>query len=213
MASSKVHCISEPAAVAPGEATCYYPLCPSSLKRESFTVWMKSLIMHSNGCTVFNEDGDVVYRMDNYDTRRSKKVHLMDLRGRVIFTIVKRKLGVFGFWDGYKSEDSALSPCSERAGFRVRRDCSFLKRSFLCKVAVFCSEAQRTCYTIEGLVNKPEFSIKNSAGNIVAEFRRKQTASGVYLGEDVMALVVEPQVDRSLAVALVAVYASICHRI
>lgn len=37
--------------------------------------------------------------------------------------------------------------------------------------------------------------------------KRKQTASGIYLGDDVLALVdVEPLVDHSLIVALVAVY-------
>lgn len=44
------------------------------------------------------------------------------------------------------------------------------------------------------------------------QVKRKQTTSGVYLGDDVLALVIEPQVDRSLIVALVAVYASMCHR-
>lgn len=86
MAGCKVHCISEMAAAAPDDV----PPCPTSSKRESFTVWMKSLIMQGNGCTVYNEKGEVVYRMDNYDSRQSREVYLMDLQGRVVFTIVKR---------------------------------------------------------------------------------------------------------------------------
>lgn len=74
------------AAVASDDVSCY-SLCP---RRESFTVWLKPLIMQGNGCTVFNEDGEIVYRTDNYGTRPSRKVHLRDLRGRFIFTIIKR---------------------------------------------------------------------------------------------------------------------------
>ncbi|OWM72021.1 hypothetical protein CDL15_Pgr017904 [Punica granatum] len=185
----------------------------TSTKRESFTVWMKSLIMQGKGCTVFNEDGEVVYRMDNYDTRRSRKVYLMDLQGRVLFTIIKRKLRFFGRWEGYKSEKySASGSHNKRTWFRVRKDCSILKKSWHCDVTTFCGKTQRSCYSIEGFTDKLEFNIKNSIGSVLAEVRRKQTTSGVCLGEDVLALVIEPQVDHSLIVALVAVYGSICHR-
>lgn len=54
---------------------------------ETFTVWMKSLVMQTNGCTVFNQNGDIVYRVDNYDKKGSREVYLMDLKGTVLFTI------------------------------------------------------------------------------------------------------------------------------
>lgn len=53
----------------------------------TFTVWMKSLVMQTNGCTVFNQNGDIVYRVDNYDKKGSREVYLMDLKGTVLFTI------------------------------------------------------------------------------------------------------------------------------
>lgn len=73
-----------------------YPKAPISAlsymtsKRETFTVWMKSLVCHSNGCTVFNSNGEIVYRVENYDKNCSNEVYLMDLRGNVIFTIRRR---------------------------------------------------------------------------------------------------------------------------
>ena len=62
----------------------------SSAGRETFTIWMKSLVCHTNGCTVFDSNGDIVYRVENYDSKGSSEVQLMDLRGRVLFTILKR---------------------------------------------------------------------------------------------------------------------------
>ncbi|KAI9174861.1 hypothetical protein LWI28_023814 [Acer negundo] len=96
-------------------------------RRATFTIWMRSLICHTNGCTVYDSNGDIVYRVDNYDQKCRDKVYLMDLRGQVLFTI-------------------------------------------------------RT------------------------KVNRKQTSSGILLGEDVLSLRVEPRVDHSFIVALVIVY-------
>ncbi|KAK4743906.1 hypothetical protein SAY87_010218 [Trapa incisa] len=212
MAGFKVHFFSGMAAVVSGDVPCECSF-PTSSKRESFTVWMKSLLMQKgNGCTVFNENGEIIYRMDNYDTRRSRKIYLMDLRGRVIFTIVKRKLCIFGCWEGYKSEDPSSNSRDERIWFRVRKQCSMVRKSLYCRVSMLHCKTPRSCYSMEGFASKLEFSIKSSTGAAVAEVKRKQTASGIYLGDDVLALVVEPLVDHSLIVALVAVYGSICRR-
>ena len=59
-------------------------------RRETFTLWMKSLVIQGNGYTVFNSDGEIVYRIDNYDKKRSSEVYLMDLQGKVLFTILQR---------------------------------------------------------------------------------------------------------------------------
>ena len=71
------------------------PLSSSSLgyftsKQETFTIWMKSLIVNGHGCTVFDSNGQIVYRVDNYDSRCRAKVHLMDLRGQILFTILRK---------------------------------------------------------------------------------------------------------------------------
>ena len=61
-------------------------------KREAFTIyiWMKSLVMQGNGCTVFNENGEIVYRNYNYDKKCSNKLNLMDLQGNVLLTILRK---------------------------------------------------------------------------------------------------------------------------
>ncbi|KAM1920164.1 hypothetical protein ACFX15_024005 [Malus domestica] len=72
-------------------------------KQETFTIWMKSLILNSNGCTVFDSNGKIVYRVDNYDCKCRGEVYLMDLKGKTLFTIRRKKFHLPGIWEGYRS--------------------------------------------------------------------------------------------------------------
>lgn len=58
-------------------------------ERKTYTLWMKSLVLHSNGCTVYDSNGNIVYRVDNYDRKGGSKVNLMDLHGKLLCTIKK----------------------------------------------------------------------------------------------------------------------------
>ncbi|KAF3569322.1 hypothetical protein DY000_02012540 [Brassica cretica] len=60
-----------------------------STERETFTVWMKSLVYQTNGLTVYNSNGEITYRVENYD-KSSNEVHIMDLHGNILFTIRKK---------------------------------------------------------------------------------------------------------------------------
>lgn len=51
---------------------------------------MKSLVLHGKGCTVFDSNGGIVYRVDNYDRKFSNEVYLMDFRGKVLYTILRK---------------------------------------------------------------------------------------------------------------------------
>ncbi|KAL5816572.1 hypothetical protein ACOSQ3_024950 [Xanthoceras sorbifolium] len=115
----------------------------------------------------FNQDGEIVYRIDNYEKKRSKEVYLMDLRGNVLFTL-------------QKSNNNDKASC---------------------------------CYKLEALPGggKSAFKIVDSQGGVVAEAKRKQSSSGLVLGDDVLTLIVEAHVDHSLVVALVTVYGLIHH--
>lgn len=59
---------------------------------EVFTIWMKSLVLNGSGCTVFDSAGSIVYRVDNYGSRRSADVCLMDVAGNVVLQILKKKV-------------------------------------------------------------------------------------------------------------------------
>ncbi|KAG6384344.1 hypothetical protein SASPL_155850 [Salvia splendens] len=79
----------------------------SSSEKETFTIWMKSLVCHGNGCTVFNSVGNVAFRVDNYQQRCSSKAFLMDSTGNILFSLNRKKLG-FGSWEGFKWIDSVV---------------------------------------------------------------------------------------------------------
>ncbi|XP_016648879.1 PREDICTED: protein LURP-one-related 11-like [Prunus mume] len=143
-------------------------------KQETFTIWMKSLILSSNGCTVFDSNGRIVYRVDNYDCKCRGKVYLMDLKGKILFTILRKKFRLLGLWEGYRSTGQ--------------------------------DKNQPQQYRMESLTSKSSYKILDKSGRLVAEVKRKQSACGVVLGEDVLTMVVEPFVDHSLIVGLLVVY-------
>nr|XP_043629063.1 protein LURP-one-related 11 [Erigeron canadensis] len=189
-----------------------YPQAPSSssspsssspyisLKQECFTIWMKSLLYNSHGCTAYNSNGEIVYRVDNYDKKCSSQVYLMDILGNVLFSIQRKKLRIFGCWDGYKWDFS-----KKQRWFRVTS-----KRQ---KIQVDLGIDQGLGYKIVKSCGKLGFKIVNLDQDcaLVAEIKRKQTPSGIDLGNDVFTLSVEPGVDQSLIMAIIMVYGLI-HR-
>ncbi|KAK3034590.1 hypothetical protein RJ639_033836 [Escallonia herrerae] len=170
-------------------------------KRESFTIWMKSLVFQGNGCTVFDSNLDIVYRVDNYDEKCSTEVNLMDLRGKVLFTI-RRK-------DGYKAR--GFQVIKERPLFQATKCCQSLNGGAICHVTL--GSDKTSGYKIVKLAGKSTLKIIDMECRLVAEVKEKQSSSGISLGDDVLTLVVEPQMDLSLVMALVTVYALIKHRL
>lgn len=72
-------------------STSDHPLSiSSSTGGEIFTIWMKSLILGGKGCTVFDSNGEVVYRVDNYSSKGCDQVFLMDSQGHVLLTILRK---------------------------------------------------------------------------------------------------------------------------
>ncbi|KAG5593171.1 hypothetical protein H5410_043685 [Solanum commersonii] len=182
-----------------------------SPRREILTLWMKSLVYHGNGCTVYDSNGKIVYRIDNYNIKRSKQVHLMDSNGKVLFSIRNRKVPVFGHWDGYKwSYDGVTS--KEMPWFQVKKIHNVLKGDNVnyYNVILGCN-SEASCYNI--ILATKSIKIVNQHGQLVAGVKQKQASSGVLFGDDVLTLVVEPHVDQSLIMALVTVCGLIHHKI
>ncbi|XP_007040185.2 PREDICTED: protein LURP-one-related 4 [Theobroma cacao] len=189
------------------QASVSDPCSMGSAGRETFTIWMKSLVCHTNGCTVFDSEGEIVYRVENYDSKGSSEVHLMDLRGKVLFTILKKKLQLFGCWNGHRGNFTGTK--KEKPCFQVKKYWRIPRRDLAYQVTMGLNK-----YWIVSLGrNKQGFKIVNIAGDIVAEVKQKQLSSGVVLGDDVLTLEVEPYIDHSLIVALVTVYGLINRRL
>ncbi|CAN6312806.1 unnamed protein product [Urochloa humidicola] len=193
-------------AVAPSSdqpATTTTKTAAGSEQPEVFTIWMKSLVLNGSGCTVYDSGGSIVYRVDNYGTRRAADVCLMDLAGNVVLQILKKKLGFGRRWEGYR--------WSEQEQERRRQPWFKVARTW-----VWCGPSRCTCELISGddaaaaTVRRYRMEdgriVDGATGLAVAEVKRKTTAAGVALGADVLTLAVEPGVDRSVIMGLVLVH-------
>ncbi|XP_047337921.1 protein LURP-one-related 3-like [Impatiens glandulifera] len=184
----------------------------TSSSKETYTIWTKSLIFHGNGCTVYDSKGVIVYRVDNYGVKNSREVQLMDLEGNVLFSLKgKVRTCGSGCWYGYKGTSTKEMPWFQA---KETKSCGILNRSPIreCKVIMGCDYARGTqeSYKIEGKSGKSGFRVVEGGdgGGAVAEVKKKESwgGGGVLLGDDVLTLVVEPNVDHSLVMALVIVY-------
>lgn len=172
---------------------------------------MKSLVMNGNGCTVYGSDGQIVYRVDNYAYRCSDEVYLMDHSGKTLTKILRKKLRVFGQWEGYRYD--GLMKEEREPWFSVRKASRIFKRGqpYEATVTLGVGSNNLTCYKIQGSACKHEYQIMDMAGGLVAEVKRKLTASGLALGDDVLTLILEPDADQLLIMGLVIVCGLINH--
>ncbi|KAJ8443083.1 hypothetical protein Cgig2_030851 [Carnegiea gigantea] len=180
--------------------------------RESYTVWMKSLVFNGNGFTVYDSHGNLVYRIDNYDSRCRSQVFLMDLKGNVLCTLLRKKLSILEHWSGYEGEEVK----NHKPWFQVKKIRNVFSQGsqFSCKVTMGGERShEASCIRIQGSIEKSEFQIINGSGFIAAEVKRKKVSKGIMLGNDVLRLEVEPQIDQSLIMALVVVQGLISHKI
>ncbi|EOA32816.1 hypothetical protein CARUB_v10016127mg [Capsella rubella] len=174
-------------------------------EKESFTIWMKSLVFNTNGCTVFNSKGRIIYRVDNYNSKSCREVYLMDLSGHVLFTLRRQKFGLFKTWEGYRSSSGTAESTSKLEYFRVKNKVFQISNkdssSSYRVVAGSCRNDEQYCYK---MVNRgASLAIEDNSGKLLAEVKRKQSRNGLKLGEDVLTMTVESQVDHSFIVGLV----------
>ena len=159
-----------------------------------FTVWMKSLVFGGNGCTVYGADGRVAFRVDNYGCRGGREVFFMDRDGKTLIRIQRKSFGVFKRWEARRYFDGGEE---ERPWFT-------LHKARKGGAAVTMHGGGRT-YTVEGCSRKSDYKISGAGGAGVAAIARKQTASGIVLGEDVLTLTVGSEVDHLLVLGMVVV--------
>ncbi|PKA50989.1 Protein LURP-one-related 11 [Apostasia shenzhenica] len=174
---------------------------------------MKSLIFNGSGCTVYNSKGRIAYRVDNYNHKEGDLVYLMNHRGEILFEIIKKKLRVFGRWEGYCCSGSKRDEMLP--WFRVRRPfrSAFKDGSSSCELWNSSRRHLMMRYKIEEMTQEASYKITEISGEIVAEVKRKQTESGVVLGDDVLTLVVEPNMDHSFIIGLVVVHGLMYNKI
>ncbi|CAO2181829.1 unnamed protein product [Urochloa humidicola] len=169
----------------------------SEQKPAVYTVWMKSLVFNGNGCAVYGSDGCIAYRVDNYGCRGGREVFFMDRAGNNLIRIQRKSFCMFRRWEACRCSGDGEET---RPWFRVHK----AWKNGAAAVTMHGHNRRRT-YTVDGCSRKSDYKISGADGGIVAAIARKQTASGVVLGEDVLTLTVGPEVDHLLVLGLVVV--------
>ncbi|KAF1869568.1 hypothetical protein Lal_00017143 [Lupinus albus] len=181
--------------------------CNFTSKQEIFTLWMKSLLLNGKGCTLFDSNGQIVYRVDNYNCKSFEEVHLMDQQGNTLFTILRKQYNIFRFWEGYRSpatRNDPKGPC-----FRVYKSYRIFRGVSAYGVKLGLDKNQPNTLKIECSTSKSPCKIYDQFGVLIAELSRKKSSCGVDLGDDVLTMVVEPNIDLSLIMGLVVAYSLI----
>lgn len=167
---------------------------PSSSAEEStvLTVWRKSLLFNCDGFTVFDAKGNLAFRVDCYGSGRRAEVVLMDVAGKPLLTIRRKKLSLAEHWVIYDGDGAAKPLLS------VRRHVSLRSSKALAHVTPLSSLTLPEAYVVEGSYGRRSCAVRDPRGDAVAEVRRKES-----VGDDVFRLVVEPRLGAPLAMGLV----------
>ncbi|KAL6142437.1 hypothetical protein ACLB2K_060719 [Fragaria x ananassa] len=158
------------------------------------TVWKKSLLLNCNGFTVFDTKGNLVFRVDNYLSGRKGEIVLMDAHGKCLLTIRRKRLSLGDNWVVYDGETA------ENPRFCVRKNVNMLNNKYLAQV----NNKNSVLYQVEGSYAQRSCAVYDGKRRKVAEIKRKEAAvGGVAMGVDVFRLVVQPDLDTSVAMAFV----------
>ncbi|KAF8007586.1 hypothetical protein BT93_K1554 [Corymbia citriodora subsp. variegata] len=187
------------------------------------TVWKKSSMSFqgTDGFTVFDQRGRLVFRVDNYSRRGQCAsgggggLVLMDGVGNALLTLRPQVLSMQCQWHAYKGENSYGKRTPDLRVFSMRRS-SLLFHNNKSEAEVFlggCGKhGQAPDFTIEGSFTRRNCIIRSSTGEIAAKISRKRVNTTVLLGDDVFSLVVQPGFDPELAMAFVVILDRICKK-
>ncbi|KAF5783967.1 putative tubby-like protein [Helianthus annuus] len=164
------------------------------------TVWKKSLIFGCEGFTVYNSNGNLAFRVDNYFVKGNREIVLMDALGCSLHTVRHKSLA-----DNFLVYDGE----SVNSRFSVTKHVNVLNTKSLAYVSTVGSSKNRNkihvIYEIQGSYAQKFCMVYDDNHRCVAEIRRKEAKGGVALGGDVFALVVQPSIDPAIAMVLVIV--------
>ncbi|MBC2899420.1 hypothetical protein CFC21_112258 [Triticum aestivum] len=174
----------------------------------SLTVWRRSLLFNGKGFTVFDTNGNLVFRVETYSRGSPREVVLMDAHGLALLTVRRKKLSLAEEWLVYDGDGDEPAP----RRFTARRNRSLLRTKSLARLSPPRSldgtgDAPGCRYDVEGSYagrSLDMFACTSwaSGGNQrrrVATVCRKEAAVGL----DVFRLIVEPDFEPALAMAMV----------
>ncbi|KAI3525795.1 hypothetical protein L1887_04887 [Cichorium endivia] len=165
----------------------------------ALTVWKKSLLFNCYGFTVFDSNGNLVFRVDNYTAGGNAEIVLMDASGRSLLTIRRKRLSLLDNWLVFDGE-TTVNP-----RFTVTKHVNILGSKSLAHVSATGSRKKKVMYEIEGSYTQRCCGVYDEKRRCVAEIRPKEAVGGAVFGGDVFRLFVQPEIDSTVAMALVVV--------
>ncbi|KAK7270663.1 hypothetical protein RJT34_25979 [Clitoria ternatea] len=166
------------------------------------TVLKTSLFFAGDGFTVYDSNGQLVFRVDTYgpDSRDTHELVLMDPNGRCLLTVRRKRPSLHQRWEGFKGERMD----GDKPIFSVKRASIIGRSRASVTVEVYDNPGEE--YQIEGCFSQRCCTVFNVIKESVAEIRRKvDPTTSVTLGKDVFSLSVKPGFDASFAMGFVLV--------
>ncbi|XP_009133276.2 protein LURP-one-related 8 [Brassica rapa] len=160
------------------------------------TVWRKSLLFNCDGFTVYNSNGNLVFRVDNYMNSPKDNIVLMDASGLPLLSIRRKKLSMGDCWavyDGETQRDPIFTAKKNVSILTNKRSLAWVSVKKTILYEVEGSYGQRSCKIVDVRRNKKK----------TAEIKRKDAmVGGGSFGKDVFKLIVEPEMEPRVAMAL-----------
>ncbi|XP_076906438.1 protein LURP-one-related 8-like isoform X1 [Bidens hawaiensis] len=166
------------------------------------TVWKKSLLFSCHGFTVYDSNGNLVFRVDNYAGSNKSEVVLMDASGRSLLTLRRKKARITDSWLAYDGETTV------NHRFSVTKHMNFMNAKSIAHVSTTAGSPKKkksVAYEIEGSYAQRCCMVYDDKRRCVAEIKRKEAVGGVAFGGDVFRLVVQPEIGSTVAMGLVVV--------
>ncbi|KAH9289871.1 hypothetical protein KI387_033988, partial [Taxus chinensis] len=164
----------------------------------TLTVWNKSLVFAGEGFTVFDSNGNLLFRVDTFDD-----LLLMDAQGKPLLTLCRKLPSLHQRWEGFLGDKAD----GQKPLFTVRKS-SILPTKNCVQVFMNCGFFWKPCadYEIEGSFSQRCCSIYANAPRIpAAQVKRKCGAAGIMLGKDVFSLCIERGFDQAFIMGLIIV--------
>ncbi|PKU70241.1 Protein LURP-one-related 8 [Dendrobium catenatum] len=194
---------------------------PTVNTAESWTVWKKSSMafVGSDGFSIFDGNGKLAFRVDNY-SRRNKylvgELLLTDVDGRPLLALKPQILSLHDQWNGYSitaSFKTLIFTMKQRSILKNRDDDVeiFLHKSRGDKAG--SKSMEEADYRIQGCFQKRSCKIWGRSGKLVAWISRKMVSPLVILDDDVFRLIMAPGNHQcELIMAFIVIMDRICRK-
>ncbi|KAJ7950637.1 Protein LURP-one-related like [Quillaja saponaria] len=185
-----------------------------------FTVWKRSSMSFqgTDGFTVFDHHGKLVFRVDNYSRKNSSSTRegliLMDGPGNALLTLKPQVLSMKCQWNAYRGDGCRCSESGTKFDqvFTMRSG-STLFHGRKDEAEIFMGDHnvnKSPDFRIEGWFRRRNCKIRDGNGEVVADISRKRVNKKVMLADDVFNLVVQPCLETDLIMAFVIILDRIC---